>query len=115
MMWFFAVLIVLVLGAVVVVASGEGAPLTEEYRDSHDVQVPLDRPLTGADLRDLRFNTAIRGYRADEVDALLDRLAAQLDARPDDADVPGAARPDAPWPAPPASPGEGSDSGTMGE
>ena len=94
MMWFFAVLIVLSLGAVVVVASGEGDPLSEEHGDTHDVLVPADRPITGADLRDLRFNTAVRGYRADEVDALLDRLATQLDA---------------------ASPKEGPDSGSMGE
>jgi DivIVA domain-containing protein len=39
--------------------------------------------VTGADLRALRFNTAVRGYRAGEVDALIDRLAAQLDAATD--------------------------------
>lgn len=80
MMWFFAVLIVLIIGAVVVVAGGEGAPLAREYGDRPDVVVP-DGPITGADLRALRFNTAVRGYRADEVDALLDRLARQLDAQ----------------------------------
>ena len=40
---------------------------------------PGRRPVTGDDLRALRFNTAVRGYRASEVDALLERLAAQLD------------------------------------
>ena len=73
MMWFFAVLIVLIIGAVVVVAGGEGAPLAREYGDDPDVVVP-DGPIRGADLRDVRFNTAVRGYRVDEVDALLDRL-----------------------------------------
>ncbi|MEO7351903.1 MAG: DivIVA domain-containing protein, partial [Marmoricola sp.] len=38
-----------------------------------------DGPVTGDDLRALQFNTALRGYRASEVDALIDRLAAQLD------------------------------------
>ena len=99
MMWFFAVLIVLIIGAVVVVASGEGAPLAREYGDAPDVLVP-DGEITAADLRSVRFNTALRGYRASEVDALLDRLARQLDA-----------------PKPPAagSVTEETDSGTMGE
>jgi DivIVA domain-containing protein len=30
----------------------------------------------------VRFSTAVRGYRASEVDALLERLAEQLDASP---------------------------------
>jgi DivIVA domain-containing protein len=79
MMWFFAVLIVLAIGGVAVVASGTGAPLARAYDDRPDVVVPADRPLTAADLRALRFSTAVRGYRASEVDALLDRLAAQLE------------------------------------
>ena len=80
MMWFFAVLVVLAIGAVAVVASGIGAPLARSYDDRRDVVVPADRPLTVADLRGLRFTTAVRGYRASEVDALLERLATQLDA-----------------------------------
>lgn len=82
MMWFFAVLIVLALGGVAVVASGPGAPLAREYDDRPDAVVPVDRALTGADLKAVRFSTAVRGYRASEVDALLERLAAQLDASP---------------------------------
>lgn len=82
MMWFFAVLIVLAIGGVAVVASGHGAPLAPAYDDRPDAVVPTDRALTGADLRAVRFSTAVRGYRASEVDALLERLAAQLDASP---------------------------------
>jgi DivIVA domain-containing protein len=82
MMWFFAVLVVLALGGVAVVASGVGAPLAPAYDDRPDALVPTDRPLTGADLRSIRFTTAVRGYRASEVDALLDRLATQLDGSP---------------------------------
>jgi DivIVA domain-containing protein len=80
MMWFFAVLIVLAIGGVAVVASGLGAPLARAYDDRPDAVVPTDRPLTGADLKAVRFSTAVRGYRASEVDALLERLAAQIDA-----------------------------------
>jgi DivIVA domain-containing protein len=78
-MWFFAVLIVLAIGGVAVVASGQGAPLARAYDDRPDAVVPADRPLTGADLKAVRFSTVVRGYRASEVDALLDRLAAQID------------------------------------
>lgn len=84
MTWFFAVLIVLVMGAVAVVASGRGASLGPSYDDRADVRLPVDRPLTGNDLRGLRFNTAVRGYRASEVDALIDLLAAQLDEERED-------------------------------
>lgn len=79
MMWFFAVLIVLALGGVAVVAAGLGAPLARAYDDRPDAVVPADRPLTGADLAAVRFSTAVRGYRASEVDALLERLAEQID------------------------------------
>ena len=92
MTWFFAVLIVLAMGAVAVVAAGGGDSLGTAYDDRADVRLPADRPVTGADLRELRFNTVVRGYRASEVDALLDRLAAQLDEahKPTD-DPPGGA------------------------
>jgi len=78
-MWFFAVLIVLAIGGVAVVAAGTGAPLARAYDDRPDAVVPADRALTGSDLKAVRFSTVLRGYRASEVDALLDRLAAQLD------------------------------------
>ncbi|MEP7091581.1 MAG: DivIVA domain-containing protein [Nocardioidaceae bacterium] len=35
--------------------------------------------MTAGDLRAIRFSTAFRGYRMAEVDALLDRLTAELD------------------------------------
>jgi DivIVA domain-containing protein len=78
-MWFFAILIVLALGGVALVAAGRGAPLAEVYDDRPDAEVPADRPLRAADLRRVRFSLAFRGYRMSEIDALLDRLAAELD------------------------------------
>jgi DivIVA domain-containing protein len=80
MIWFLAVVVVLLIGAVAVVAAGHGDSLAPAYDDRPDVRIPADRPLTAADLRSLRFTTTLRGYRASEVDALLDRLAAQIDA-----------------------------------
>jgi DivIVA domain-containing protein len=79
--WFFAVLVVVVMGVVAVVATGRGGSMTEVFDDRPDADVPADGPLTSADLRRVRFTTALRGYRASEVDALLDRLAAELAAR----------------------------------
>lgn len=78
MMWVFAVLIVLVIGGIAVVAAGGGDSLSVEYDDRPDVIVPAEGPLTAGDLTKIRFNTVFRGYRASEVDALLDRLSTQL-------------------------------------
>jgi len=93
--WFFAVLIVLLIGAVAVVAAGRGDALGPSYDDRPDVRLPADRPVTAKDLRALRFTTAVRGYRASEVDALIERLAEQLDndgpASPGDPEPPGGA------------------------
>ena len=79
MMWFFAILAVLAMGAIAVVAAGRGAPLAEAYDDRPDALVPADRAVTGEDLRRVRFSLAVRGYRMSEVDALLDRLARELE------------------------------------
>jgi DivIVA domain-containing protein len=78
MTWFFALVVVALLGATAVVAAGRGGSMTEVHDDRPDAFVPVDRPLVGADLRTVRFSTALRGYRMAEVDALLERLAQQL-------------------------------------
>jgi DivIVA domain-containing protein len=81
MTWFFAVLIVAVMGGIAVVAAGRGGSMAETFDDRPDSRVPADGPLTAQDLRRVRFSTALRGYRMSEVDALLDRLAAEIEAR----------------------------------
>jgi DivIVA domain-containing protein len=80
MTWFFAVLVVLLMGAVAVVAAGAGGSMAEVYDDRPDSRVQADGPLTAEDVRTVRFTTAFRGYRMSEVDALLERLAIELDA-----------------------------------
>jgi len=80
-MWFFAILVVLVMGGVAALAAGRGAPMSEAYDDRPDALVPADRPLEAVDLRRVRFPLALRGYRMAEVDALLDRLATELEER----------------------------------
>ena len=81
MVWLLALGVVAVLGATAVVAAGRGGSMSEVHDDRPDALVPADRPLTAADLRTVRFGTALRGYRTDEVDALLERLAAELEER----------------------------------
>jgi DivIVA domain-containing protein len=80
MTWFFALVVVAAMGVTAVVAAGRGGQLAEVYDDRPDPPLPTGRPLTAADLRAARFTTAVLGYRPAEVDALLDRLAAELDA-----------------------------------
>ena len=82
MMWFFAILIVLALGGIAVIAAGKGAPLADVYDDRPDARVPASGPLRPDDLRRVRFSVALRGYRMSEVDALLDRIAEDLESRP---------------------------------
>lgn len=83
MTWVFAILAVLALGGVAVVAAGRGAPLAPAYDDRPDAVVPAEGPLSGDDLRRVRFSLAFRGYRMSEVDALLDRLAREREAAED--------------------------------
>lgn len=78
-MWFFAILVVLVMGGVAALAAGRGAPMSQAYDDRPDALVPKGGPLSADDVRRVRFSLAFRGYRMSEVDALLDRLATQLE------------------------------------
>ncbi|WP_370291684.1 DivIVA domain-containing protein [Nocardioides sp.] len=80
MMWVFAIIIVLAMGGVAMVAAGHGAPLAPAYDDRPDATVPGYRPLAAGDLRRVRFSLAVRGYRMSEVDALLRRLATEMEA-----------------------------------
>jgi DivIVA domain-containing protein len=83
MTWFFAVIVVAVMGGIAVVAAGRGGSMADSFDDRPDARVPVDGPLTSQDLRRVRFSSALRGYRMSEVDALLDRLASELEPRRD--------------------------------
>ena len=69
MMWFFAILVVLVMGGVAAVAAGRGAPMSEAYDDRPDALVPADGPLraerppAGAVLARLPRLPDVRGRR----------------------------------------------------
>jgi DivIVA domain-containing protein len=113
-MWVWVIVIVALTGGVVVVAVGRGGSMSEVYDDRPDVTVPSGRPLTSDDLRDVQFSTAVRGYRMDEVDALLARVRGDLIAREsrlDDEDVRVVdAVETAASPAPPAEPASTAES-----
>ena len=83
MMWLFAVLIVLVMAGIAMVASGRGGSMAPAYDDRPDLALPEDRPLGAEDLRRVRFPLALRGYRMSDVDAVLSRLATELEDRPE--------------------------------
>ncbi|HEX6756301.1 MAG TPA: DivIVA domain-containing protein [Mycobacteriales bacterium] len=76
--------LLLVGGLLFLVASfafGRGEEMVPALPEGTPVELPDDRPADGADLRELRLSVVLRGYRMDEVDWLLDRLAEQIDAR----------------------------------
>jgi DivIVA domain-containing protein len=76
--WLVTCGLAVALGLVVVLAVARGEAMQPVEPDRRDVLVPADRPLHAGDLADVRFTTALRGYRMEEVDALLARLRLQL-------------------------------------
>ncbi|MFK0190514.1 DivIVA domain-containing protein [Kitasatospora sp. NPDC090308] len=71
----------LVVGGAAVVALGGGGTLPEAEHDRLTVRLPQDRALSRTDVDELRLPMALRGYRMDEVDDVLDRLGAELALR----------------------------------
>lgn len=72
----------LVAAAVFLLASllfGRGEELAPLPPGATPTRLPVDG-ITGADVRTLRFPQAVRGYRMAEVDWVLERTAAELDA-----------------------------------
>jgi DivIVA domain-containing protein len=80
-LWVAGILVVLVLGGVAAVAAGFGGVMAPAGDDRPPLALP-DGPISATDLRAVRLNVAVRGYRMDEVDALLARLADQMDPAP---------------------------------
>jgi len=69
--------VVLVLFVAGVVATREDQAMADVAQDLPDLALP-DGPLTPQDVEAVRFSMAPRGYRMSEVDAVLERLAAEL-------------------------------------
>ena len=76
------VLLVLALLAVVaVVAVGRGDAMPDPVVDRAPLGLPEQGPLDAAAVEQLRFSTGFRGYRMDQVDEVLDRVAGELARR----------------------------------
>jgi DivIVA domain-containing protein len=77
----FVLIAILVLGVVAVVAGGRGGELAAAEDDRPGPWLPADRPVSADDVDAVHFGVGFRGYRMDEVDEVLDRLAAELRER----------------------------------
>jgi DivIVA domain-containing protein len=79
------ILLLLVLLAVVasiaVVAVGRGGSMSVAEPDRSPRGALPDGAVDRAAVDALRFTVAFRGYRMDEVDSVLDRMVAELEAR----------------------------------
>jgi DivIVA domain-containing protein len=64
--------------AVVVVMTGRADLMADMPRDGVPTSLPQGRPILAAEVGQLRFDLALRGYRMDQVDRTLDRLRADL-------------------------------------
>ncbi len=73
-------LVAVVVFGVAAVAAGQGGTLTTAAVDRAPWRAP-DQPFAPADLEAVRFPLAMRGYRMDLVDGVLDRVAAELAAK----------------------------------
>jgi DivIVA domain-containing protein len=79
------ILALLVVGGVLFLAAsfafGRGEEMSPVLPEGTPLELPEDRLARGDDLRALKLSVALRGYRMDEVDWLLDRLSEQVDSR----------------------------------
>jgi len=76
-----ALIVATAIFAVAATVSGRVDLMAEMPPDAVPPALPYDRPVRAADVKAARFDRAFRGYRMDQVDAVLDRLAAELAAR----------------------------------
>jgi len=81
MPWIIALLAVVVIGIAWIAGSGRLGGMPPLVDDRPGMDLP-DTQLTSEDLRNVRLAVTVRGYSMAQVDALLDRLAKQLDAQP---------------------------------
>jgi DivIVA domain-containing protein len=79
--WLQVVVAVGIVLATVLVAGGRGDGLAPVEVNRQRTMVPEDRALVPADLEAVDLGVGFRGYRMDEVDELLDRMALELAER----------------------------------
>lgn len=81
MYWLQLVVIVALLAAVGWLAIGGGGHMAEPVPDRPDLALPNEGLLERTDVDRVRFSVGARGYRMDEVDDVLDRLAHEIELR----------------------------------
>ncbi len=90
----FALIAVAILVLVAVVATGKGGGLARLPDEVTDFALP-DGELAPEFIDRVRLGVALRGYRTDQVDDLLDRVSAELAARDEEIAALRARLPDA--------------------
>jgi DivIVA domain-containing protein len=80
-LYFQFLVVAAVFGAIAWVAAGRGGGLDDPRQDRPEPALADDRQLGREDIDGARFAVGLRGYRMDQVDRLLDRLAAEIDHR----------------------------------
>ena len=76
----FVLLALVAVGLIAVLAAGRIGQLQDPVVDRYRPEPP-NAPLAAADISNIRFGTAIRGYRMDDVDDVLGRLTETLRIR----------------------------------
>lgn len=76
--WVFAALIVVLIGFIFVTSLGRLGEMAPQIDDRPSPRMPADRALTADDLSAIRFAIVARGYSMEQVDAVLERVRAQL-------------------------------------
>ena len=77
--WILGVVVVAVIGLATMASMGRLGSMPAQVEDRPGPDLP-EGSLTGDDLRTARFAVVARGYSMTQVDAVLDRVAKQLDA-----------------------------------
>jgi DivIVA domain-containing protein len=80
MFWLMVLVVAVVVFAAAGVAAGAGGTLGTPAGDPQPL-AEHDGPVGAAELGEVRFPVVLRGYRMDAVDAVLDRVGAELAAR----------------------------------
>lgn len=79
MVWVLSAVVIVIIGAAVMAASGRFGAVPPVVDDRPAPDLP-EGDLGPDDLRSARFAVVVRGYSMAQVDAMMDRLAAQLAA-----------------------------------